>query len=304
MRSPYNEGSISAVADGTLAAYGEYEAMAFGAYNLAVYYNSVIDNSGSISASASATTDISGTDGFLVAKALGAVALSMYGYGETVVANSGSITASAETSQGYAGAWGAVSTSGLYGTASIENEGLISTYAHTDIGSADTIGAYVSTIAGTSSVVNHGDIIANARAERGIVNVTVNFADATGVQAFSVPYGGGEVTVDNYGNIEAHASVLGGIGYAYGVQAYGMHTSVNNAAGADIIATVDAELFGGAFALGVDAGGMYSVDVVNDGRIIAYGHANAHSEGTHGFYGAAGATGVYAAPARRAMPWW
>src|SRR5687767_1099357 len=83
-----NEGSISAVAEGTLAAYGEYEALAFGAYSLAVYYNSVMDNSGSISASASATTDISGTDGFLVAKALGAVALSTYGYGETVIANS------------------------------------------------------------------------------------------------------------------------------------------------------------------------------------------------------------------------
>ena len=288
-----NEGSISAVAEGTLAAYGEYEALAFGAYNLAVYYNSVIDNSGSISASASATTDISGTNGFLVAKALGAVALSQYGYGETVIANSGTITAFAETSQGYAGAWGAVSMSGVYGNASIENDYLISTYAHTDIGSADTIGAYVSTIAGTSTIVNYGDIVANARAERGIVNVSVNYADATGVAVFA-PYGSGEATLANYGNIVANASVLGGIGYATGVQAYSTYTSINNAAGANIIATVDAELFGGAFALGVEAIGYYSVDVVNDGNIVAYGHANAFSEGAYGFYGAAGATGIYA----------
>lgn len=288
-----NEGSISAVADGTLAAYGEYEAIAFGAYNLAVYYNSIVDNSGSISASASATTDISGTNGFLVAKALGAVALSMYGYGETVVANSNIITASAETSQGYAGAWGAVSRSGVYGSALIENEGLISVYAHTDIGSADATGTYASAIAGTSSLVNYGDIIATARAERGIVNVSVNYAEATGVQVFA-PYGSGEATVANYGSIEAHTSIYGGIGYATGVQAYATYTSVHNATDASIIATVDAELFGGAFALGVEAIGLYSVDVVNDGSIIAYGHANAYSDGTNGFYGAAGASGIFA----------
>lgn len=286
-----NEGSISAVADGALAAYGEYEAVAFGAYNLAVYYNSVIDNSGSISASASATTDISGTDGFLVAKALGAVAASLYGYGEATITNSGSITASAETSQGYAGSWGAVSLSGVYGSASIWNEGSISTYSNTDIGSADTTGAYVRSIAGNSSVVNYGDISANARSERGIVNVSVNYSDATGVQVLA-PYGDGEATLANHARIEANASVLGGIGYATGVQAYASNTSIHNAADASITATVDAELFGGAFALGVEAGGLYGVDVVNDGTITAYGHANAFSEGTNGFYGAAGAGGI------------
>ena len=283
-----NEGDISAVAEGALAAYGEYEALAFGAYNLAVYYNSVIDNGGSISASASATTDISGTNGFLVAKALGAVALSLYGYGETVIANTGSITASAETSQGYAGSWGAVARSGVYGVALITNDGSISTYSKTDIGSADTIGAYAGAVAGSASIVNHGDISAHARAERGIVDVSVNYAVATGVQLFA-PYGG-EATLDNYGSIGAHADILGGIGYATGVGAYATYTSIHNAAGASIVATVDAELFGGAFATGIEAGGQYYAGVVNDGTVTAYGHANAYAT----FYGAAGVTGIVA----------
>lgn len=288
-----NTGSISAVAEGGLAEYGHYEALSFGVYNLAVYYNSIVDNSGSISASASATTDISGTDGFLVAKALGAVALSMYGYGETTITNANSITASAETSQGYAGAWGAVARGGVYGTASIANDGLIASYAHTGIGSADAVGAYAGSLAGTASVVNHGDIIASARSERGIVNEVVNFATAVGAQVLAA-YGSGEASLANYGNIEAHTSVLGGIGYATGVEAYSTYTSVNNAAGGNIIATVDAELFGGAFAIGVQATGLYDVQVVNDGGITAYGHANAYSDGINGFYGAAGATGIYA----------
>lgn len=284
-----NDGSISAVAEGGLASYGEYEAVAFGVYNVATVYNSILDNRGSINAAASATTDISGSYGFLVAKSIGAQAMSVYGYGETGIVNSGSISATAETSQGYAGSWGAVVLAGVYGSASIGNEGSISAYAKTDIGVADTTGAYVRSIAGTASVVNHGDIIANARAERGIVNVSVNYADATGVQVFA-PYGSSEATVANYGNIGAYASILGGIGYATGVQAYSTYTSVNNAAGANITAIVDAELFGGAFALGVEAGGLYSADVVNDGSITAYGHANAYS--TH--YGAAAAEGIFA----------
>jgi len=288
-----NDGSISAVAEGGVAAYGEEEAIATGVYNFAVYYDSVVDNRGSISATALATDDISGTYGFLQAKAVGVQALAAYGYGETTIVNTGDIHASALTSQGYASAWGAVARAGMYGSVAIENDGLIASYAHADIGVGMALGAYVLSVAGTAQLVNHGDIVATADAERGIVNVTVNYADATGVQVISVPYGGGEAIVDNYGNIEAHASILGGIGYATGVQAYGQNTSIHNAAGANITATVDAELFGGAFATAVEAGGMYGVDIVNDGAITAYGHANALSEGAYGFYGAAGAAGIY-----------
>jgi hypothetical protein len=60
------------------------------------------------------------------------------------------------------------------------------------------------TVAGTSTILNHGDISASARAERGIVNVTVDYAEATGVRAISLPYGDGESIVDNYGSIQAH----------------------------------------------------------------------------------------------------
>jgi hypothetical protein len=290
-----NDGSINAIAEGTVAAYGEEEAVAIGVYNFAVYYDSVVDNRGSISATALATEDISGTYGFLQAKALGAQALAAYGYGETTIVNTGDIQAAALTSQGYASAWGAVAQSvGMYGSASIENDDLIASYAHTDIGVAMALGAYTLSVAGTSQIVNRGDIIATADAERGIVNVSVNYADATGVRVNSIPYGGGAAIVDNYGNIQAIARIYGGIGYATGIQAYSQDTSIHNAAGARITASVDAELFGGAFATAVDAGGMYSVDVVNDGAITAYGHANAHSEGAYGFYGAAGAAGIYA----------
>ncbi|HEY0662928.1 MAG TPA: autotransporter outer membrane beta-barrel domain-containing protein [Lysobacter sp.] len=288
-----NDNSITAVAEGTVAPYGVEEAVAIGVYNFAMYYNSVVDNRGSISATALATEDISGTDGFLQAKALGVHALAAYGYGETTIVNTGDIHASAVTSQGYASAWGAVAQSGMYGSAVIENDNLITSYAHADIGVGMALGAYTLSLAGTSQIVNHGDIVATARAERGIVNVAVDYADATGVRLISVPYGGGEAILDNYGNIQANAAVYGGIGYATGVEAYSQDTSIHNVVGARIVAIVDAELFGGAFATGVEAGGMYGADVVNDGAIVAYGHANAHSEGTYGFYGASGATGIY-----------
>ncbi|GAB3371848.1 hypothetical protein GCM10027431_21370 [Lysobacter rhizosphaerae] len=288
-----NDGSITAFAEGTIAPYGEAEAVAIGVYNFAMYYDSMVDNRGSISATALATEDIFGTYGFLQAKALGVQALAAYGYGETSIVNTGDIHAAAVTSQGYASAWGAVAQSGMYGSASIENDNLIASYAHADIGVGMALGAYAVSLAGTSQIVNHGDIVATADAERGIVGVAVDYADATGVRLMSVPYGGGEAILENYGNIRASTTILGGIGYATGVEAYSLDTSIHNAVGAHITATVDAELFGGAFATAVNAGGMYGVDLVNDGAITAYGHANAHSEGAYGFYGAAGATGIY-----------
>jgi hypothetical protein len=287
-----NDGSINAIAEGGVAPYGEAEATAIGVYNFAQYYDSIVNNSGSISATAVAIADISGTYGFLQAKAIGAQALAAYGYGETSIVNTGDIQSSAFTSQGYASAWGAVAQAGMYGSVSIQNDSQIAGYAHTDVGVSNVIGAYTVSLGGTSQIVNHGDIIAIADSERGIVNVTVNYADATAVQAFGLY--GGEAVVDNFGNIQANARILGGIGYATGVSAYGAYTSINNAAGANITATVDAELFGGAFATAINASGTYRVDIVNDGSITAYGHANAHSEGAYGFYGAAGAGGIYA----------
>jgi outer membrane autotransporter protein len=288
-----NTGSISALAEGGVAEYGEAEAIAFGAYNFSLLYNSVVDNSGAISASASAMADISGTYGFLQAKAVGAEAISVYGYGETVIANSGDIGAMAETSQGYASAWGAVvQTTGLYGGgALIDNEGAISAHAHADIGVANAIGAYAINQMGDASVVNNGDISASARAERGIVDVSVNYAYATGVKESSYY---GTVNIGNYGDIAALASGYGAITGARGIQASGANISIMNAAGASISATGEVDLFGGGFATGIEATGTYGIDIVNDGDIDAYGHAHAFTEGEHGFYGAARALGIYA----------
>jgi outer membrane autotransporter protein len=288
-----NEGSISAVADGTLAAYGDPEAVAFGVYNFAFVYDSVVDNRGSITASASSTTDIDPTEGFLQAKAIGAIARNGYGVGDTIVANSGEIGAIAVASTGYAVAWGAVAQSpGAYaGSARIENDGSIWSYAHADIGMATATGAYTVNLFGTSEIVNHGDIVADAQSERGVTGVSVNFSVVYGAKARSLYE---NAAVSNYGDIEANASVVGGIAYSYGVVASGLYASVNNAAGAGIIATVETELFGGAFVNGVTAGGLYGVDVVNDGSITAYAFANGYTDGTLGFYGASGATGIAA----------
>jgi hypothetical protein len=284
-----NAGSISAVAEGGVAEYGEAEAIAFGVYNFALLYNSVVDNSGSISATASAMADISGTYGFLQAKAVGAEALNAYGYLDAVIANSGDISAAAMTSQGYASAWGAaVQSTGLYGgTSLIDNDGSISAYAYADIGVANATGAYALNQMADSQVVNHGDISAMARAERGIVNVSVNYAYAIGVKDASYY---GTTDVDNYGNITAIASVYGGITGARGIQASGAYSSVSNAEGATITAIGEAELFGGGFATGIEASATYGIDVVNDGTVNVYGHA--HAYGTH--YGASRAMGIYA----------
>ena len=288
-----NSGDISAVAEGGIAEYGEAEAIAIGAYTSALVYSAMIDNSGSISATATALADIGGTDGFLQAKAVGAQAVSAYGYGDAAIANSGAIEATALASQGYASAWGAAAqSSGQFGGVSlIENDGDISVYAYSDIGVANASGAYALNLVSDADIVNQGDITATARVERGIVNVSVDYAYATGVKDISY-YGNASVT--NYGNIAANALGYGAITGAKGILAGGTYVSINNAEGASIHATGEVDLFGGGFATGIEANGIYGVDVVNDGDVSVYGHAHAHDEGAYGFYGASGATGIYA----------
>jgi outer membrane autotransporter protein len=288
-----NTGSISAVAEGGIAAEGEAEAIAFGVYNFALLYDAVVDNSGSIYAAASAMADIGGTTGFLQAKAIGAEALSAYGYGDAVISNTGDIGAVASASQGYASAWGAaVQSTGVYGgSALIDNAGSIAARSSVDIGVASATGAYALDMKADTHVVNHGDITATARSERGIVNVSVNYAYATGVKDISLY---GAASLDNFGNITAIASSEGAITGAMGVQVSGATATVNNAAGAKITAVGEVDLFGGGFATGIQVAATYGVDVANDGDIIVYGHAHAHSEGEFGFYGASQATGISA----------
>jgi outer membrane autotransporter protein len=285
-----NAGDISALAVGGIAEYGEAEAIAIGAYTSALVYSSVIDNSGSISATATALTDISGTYGFLQAKAVGAQAVTAYGYGDAIIANTGGIAATAMTSQGYASAWGAaVQSSGQYeGVAKIENDGAISAYAHAGVGVASATGAYAFNQFSDANIVNHGDIAATARAELGIPYVSIDYAYATGVKDLSAY---GNASVGNYGSITANALGDGAIVGARGIQATGAYVSVTNAGGASIDATGEVDLFGGGFATGIEANGIYGVDVVNDGDIDVYGHA--HAYGTN--YGAGRATGIYAA---------
>ena len=288
-----NTGDIVASAVGGIAPQGEAEAIAFGVYNAAIFYDSIVDNGGSILASATATADISGTYGFLQAKAIGAAALNVYGYWDAGISNEGDIGASAVTSQGYALAWGAaVQSSGRYGgDAWIGNDGLITSYAHANIGDAIAIGAYAFDMGGDVTVVNHGDIVATARAERGIVNVVTDYAYVTGVQAVSFY---GNTAVANYGNIEAHASGWGAITGATGIQAGGSNTSIVNAEGATILATGTAEVFGFGTATGIAAYGTYGVAVANDGDIVVHGSAHGLAEGIYTFIAASGATGIYA----------
>ena len=285
-----NAGDISALAVGGIAGYGETEAVAIGAYSSALVYDAVVDNAGSISSTATALADIGGTSGFLQAKSVGAEAVSTYGYGDAVVANAGTIAATALASQGYASAWGAATqTTGQFGgQALIDNDGAISADAYADIGVATATGAYALDVLSDAQVANHGDITAVARVNSGIPGVSVNYAYATGLKASSAY---ATATVANDGNIAASASGEGAIVGARGIQASGSYVSVTNAEGAVVDAAGEVDLFGGGFATGIEANGVYGVDVANDGDIDVYGHA--HAYGTH--YGASNAIGIYAA---------
>ncbi len=295
-----NQGTISAVAEGGMAIYGEEEAVAFGVYNLAVIYASSIDNSGAITATALAQEDISGTDYFLQAKSVGAIAVNSLGYWDADIVNSGEIGAISKTSQGYASAWGAVvQSSGAYGGAvSIDNTGSIWAYGHANVGIAYATAAYASNLMGTAEIANHGDITANARVETGRDAGTygygvLNYVYATGAKALSLY--GGDANVANYGNIEAHASALGAITGARGIQASGLYSSVVNATGGSITAIGEVDLWGAGRATGIEASGVYGVDVTNDGTVVAYGHGHGYSYGvyeTH--YSVAQTTGIYA----------
>jgi outer membrane autotransporter protein len=286
-----NDGSVTAIADGGVAAYGEAEATAFGIYNLAAIYDSVVINDGSVTALATATEAIDPLAGFLQARAIGVLAVGLYGYGDTAIVNSGDTSAATDVSTGYSQSWGAaVQTSGYFGgSALVINDGAIEAYSHVGIGAAVATGVYASNLFGLTEVANYGDIVATASAERGIVNVTVDYAYAAGITAISLY---GDTTVANPGYVGAHVASYGAINGATGIQASGHHTEVLNAG--TVVATADAEVFGGAFTTGVSASGKYSVDVVNDGTIVAYGTAHALAEGPYVFYGASGAVGVEA----------
>ncbi|WP_162374513.1 hypothetical protein [Pseudoxanthomonas sangjuensis] len=291
-----NQGDISAVAVGGQADYGQAEATAFGIYNMATYYASSVDNSGTISATALAQEDLAGSYGFLQAKSVGVAAFAANSYWYTDVVNSGDIAATAMTSQGYAAAWGvAAQVGGKYaGALTIDNTGSILGYASADFGSASATGVYAYNLLGDVGVTNYGDIDAVARTERGMPERYADtYAYATAVVAVS-PFGYGDASVDNHGNIRAHASAERGIVGATGIQALGKYANITNAADASIIATAETSVYGGGYAAGLVMAGIYGIDLVNDGQIIAYGHTHGLSEDTHTFISFAAATGVYA----------
>ncbi|MBS0213359.1 MAG: autotransporter outer membrane beta-barrel domain-containing protein [Proteobacteria bacterium] len=290
-----NTGSITVAADGTLAPYGQFEAMAVGVY-AAAQHDSTIDNSGSITVTASATTDIHGTSGFLVAKAIGVRAVNPSGGGQALIGNAGDIGATAATSQGYASAWGAVAQSGAngLGDAEIDNSGSIASSATSQVGNSVTYGAYVHS-GNTAVIVNRGDISATSQGGRGYANVSSATAYATGARVYGFGYGTGGASVSNAGTIQAHAAIVGGyMAEATALEISGSSSTIDNAAGASIYATADTALFGIAHAVGIKAGGTFNIDVVNDGSIVAYGHAHAYDNGVNGYTGASGATGIEA----------
>ncbi len=110
-------------------------------------------------------------------------------------------------------------------------------------------------------------------------------------------YAGGEAVVENHGSISTHASAYAGIVDTIGIKAYGEHTTITNAAGATLTASSTTERFGGAYAMGIDAGAKYVISVVNDGSIIASGHSEyglVEDDG-NARISRAGATGIYVA---------
>jgi len=285
-----NDGSIVAAAEGGIAPYGETEAIAFGVYNLALVYDSIVVNNGSILAQATATAELD--DCFTQAKAVGAGAFNNYGYGDTGIVNNGDIGAYSLTDRGYAIAWGAVARSGgAYGGMTyLDNAGSISAEARSNVGIAISLGAYVSSLMGDASITNAGDISAYARAERGIPGQFADQVLAVGVYTKAMY---GETNLLNTGNIIGHGVAHGALVYVHGVQSYGDTLSVDNAAGGSITAIAEAERFGLGEAVAIEAHGIYDVGITNAGDITAYGSAHGFAEGEYVFLGAANAIGVY-----------
>jgi outer membrane autotransporter protein len=289
-----NSGDIVASSVGGIAPYGEAEAIAWGVYNFALVYGSYVVNSGSILAQASALADVVPGEGFLQAKAIGAAAMNGYGAWHTGIINYGDIGAIAETSVGYASAWGAVARSGgAYGGATfVDNSGTIVAQAHSDIGVAVTIGAYIASLAGDASITNAGDIVAYSRVEMGVPELMLpDSAYATGVYIRS-PYGA--TTLANAGSITGHVSGYGALVYAAGIQAFGETVSLDNAEGASIVALAELDRFGFAGATAVEAHGLYGVTVTNAGDVVAYASSHGWEMPGYTFLGAAGAVGIYA----------
>jgi hypothetical protein len=285
-----NDGSIVAAAEGGIAPYGETEAIAFGVYNLALVYDSIVVNDGSILAQATATAELD--DGFTQAKAIGAGAFNAYGYGDTGIVNHGDIGAVALTDRGYSVAWGAVVRSGgAYGGATIlDNSGTIHAQAISDLGISMTLGAYVASLMGDAAITNAGDISAYSRTERGIPGQFANTASATALYARAMY---GQTDIANTGTLVGHGVGYGALVYVHGVQSYGDTLAIDNAAGASIVAIGEVERFGFAGATGVEAHGIYGVGITNAGDVTAYATAHGWSEGEYVFLGASGAVGIY-----------
>jgi outer membrane autotransporter protein len=295
-----NAGDITAVAIGGIAPYGDTEAIAVGVYNLSYLYASVVDNTGSIVASASAIADVTNVDGMLQAKAIGANVLNVFGYWDAALVNSGDIVASAEVSRGYGMAWGAVvQTNGVYGGAAwLENAGHIGAYAQGDAGMAFAVGAYVTNIVGDAAVVNYGDLVGVAHVGGDSAGDGLpNYAYAGGITARTFY---GALDIANFGSVFANAYAVGGIAAARAIQAGGAYTSVYNAAGAGILAIGQSGASGGgAFSIGIEAYGVYAIDVVNHGDILAYSHSHGYTNGgDRTIYSIANAVGIYASSNR------
>jgi hypothetical protein len=285
-----NDGSIVASAEGGIAPYGETEAIAFGVYNLAMIYDSIVVNDGTILARATAVAELD--DGFTQAKAIGAGAFNGYGYGDTGIVNHADIDAVALTDRGYSVAWGAVVRSGgAYGGATtLDNTGSIHAEARSDLGISMTLGAYVASLVGDAAITNAGDISAYSRTERGIPGQFANTASATGVYTRAMY---GATSLVNTGSIVGHGVGYGALVYVHGVQSYGDTIAIDNAAGASIVAIGEAERFGFGGATGIEAHGVYGVDITNAGDVYAHGSARGWSEGEYIFLGSAGAVGIY-----------
>jgi outer membrane autotransporter protein len=285
-----NEGSIVASAEGGIAPYGGTEAVAWGVYNLSVLYDSIVDNSGSILAQATAVAELD--DGFLQAKAIGAAAFNVYGYLDAGIVNQGDIGAIAVTDRGYASAWGVVARSGgLYGgDAYVDNTGTIASESRSNVGIATGIGAYVSSQGGDAWVDNAGTLSAYTRAEVGVPGQFPASSYAAGVYSVT-PYG--TTTIDNRGTILGHAVGYGALVGAHGIQSYGSAIAIDNAAGGDIVAIGEAVRFGFGGATGIEAHASYDVTITNAGDIAAYGTAHGFGQGDYIYLGAAGAMGIY-----------
>jgi outer membrane autotransporter protein len=279
-----NTGEISAYASTDIGIAGAFGIEQRSKYGAATYvYNGEDASIIAEAHSGSAAGDVYGGRAF-------ADAVRMFGGSYAILYNDGLIAASAAVDANdrdyleYAGGAQAYASyqRGQYG-ATLRNSGDMIAHAEADDSYASAYGAWMRGYYYAVSY-NEGDIVAEAQANHGEAFAVANYVDSPGQRFYQycLPYGGGcvysydggQVALENDGNLYARAIAEGGIARAYGGVVIGrLHAQAANTG--DILAIADAD-GGDATAVGLLVRSDYGdvrVDTAEGASIaaVAYG---------------------------------